>query len=55
MGRWVLILGLLPSLAGCVESKGARPVPVTPSRSDTAREEVDRHAVTKPPRAIATH
>jgi hypothetical protein len=55
MIRGIMIASmLLVVCAGCGEPPRARVVPVTPAASagDDARHE---NAVTKPPRAIATH
>ena len=54
MARWVAIAGLMLGLAGCGEAHRTRVVPVTPTSASGGDEAAER-AVTKPPRAIATH
>ncbi len=54
MLRWVAIVGLVAGLAGCGEAHRTRVVPVTPATASSGDDDAER-AVTKPPRAIATH
>jgi hypothetical protein len=54
MLRWVALAGFFLGVTGCGEAHRTRVVPVTPTsaRGDDAAA---AGAVTKPPRAIATH
>jgi hypothetical protein len=52
MVRWILNLVLLAVLAGCAEDRRPRRVSATPT---PAGEDAGAPAVTRPPRAIATH
>jgi hypothetical protein len=54
MIRLVPILCVLLGLAGCGESRTTRVVPVTPSTAASGDPSAAQ-AVTRPPRAIATH
>jgi len=53
MIRIVLRLWPLLILSGCGEPEGPREVPIT--RSGRPQSDIDAHAATKAPRAIATH
>jgi hypothetical protein len=58
MGRILFVLVSSGWLAGCDSPEATRPeatrtVPITRSSAPTA--DVDTHAATRPPRAIATH
>jgi hypothetical protein len=54
MLRWLVIAGFFLVLAGCGETPRTRVVPVTPA-SVSSGEDAASRAVTRPPRAIATH
>jgi len=54
MLRWVAIACYILGLAGCGETHRSRVVPVTPTSASSGDDAAAR-AVTKPPRAIATH
>jgi hypothetical protein len=54
MLRWVAIAGVCLVLAGCGETHRSRVVPVTPT-SASPGDDAGAKAVTRPPRAIATH
>jgi hypothetical protein len=56
MVRWFPVLGILLIVAGCGEPAGRRVVPVTPTTTRAADgDDAAARAVTRPPRAIATH
>jgi hypothetical protein len=56
MGRRVALLGVCLGLFGCGEARRPRAVPVSPTPTASAAGEGDAaRALTKPPRAIATH
>jgi hypothetical protein len=52
MFRWLLVVAVL-SVSGCAERPRTRIVPTTPAGPGT--DQAAAHAVTKPPRGIATH
>ncbi len=53
MGRLLILLIPMACLAGCGGAEGMRTAPIT--KAATPGGDVDTHAETKPPRAIATH